>query len=88
MELGEKEKALLERVYKDDPGGREPRFTACQYLEAAGHHPTEEEEMVIAHELKDKGLATVKATEDRGHGRYLIALTAQGEELAEKHMKS
>lgn len=84
MELGEKERALLERVHQDDPGGREPRFTVIQYLEAAGMSATEEEEMVIAHELKDQGLAMVKEHEDRGHGRYLIALTGKGEELVEK----
>ena len=84
MELGEKERALLQRVHQDTPGEREPRFTVIQYLEAAGLSATEEEEIVIAHELKDKGLATVREDEDRGHGRYLIALTSEGEEVAEK----
>ncbi len=82
MELAEKEKTVLQRMHQDVPGEREPRFTVLQFLEAAGLSATDEEEMVIAHQLKDQGLATVQEDSDSIHGRYLIALTGKGEELA------
>jgi hypothetical protein len=84
MELGEKENAVLQRIQEKDPGERTPRFTVRQYLDGMSIPTTDEEEMVIAHDLKENGYAHVAEAEDTTHGRYLIALTPEGEEQAKK----
>lgn len=84
MELKEKATAVLKKIYEDEPGARDPRFTVKEFCDAAGVAATDEEEMVIAHELKDKGFASVKEAEDKTHGKYLIALTPEGESRAKE----